>query len=248
MNVIHELVSAARERVKSLTATEPVAKPRGIRFDDALRGKDRLKVIAEFKQASPSLGDIAKRDVVSQVERYVSSGASAVSVLTEPTRFRGTLAHLEEAARAVDVPVLMKDFVVDPAQIRVAASLGARAVLLIVRCLSSTELYELTDACEHYGVVPLVECHDAGELDRAMELEGAVIGVNNRDLETLAVDRSLAPRLCRQIPSHRVVVAESGYLRAAETEELRGLADAVLIGSALMREGDPDAFIKEVIR
>jgi len=248
LNVIHELVAAARERAKNLPALEPAAGPRGIRFDDALRGKNRLKVVAEFKQASPSLGDIAERNVVSQVERYVGSGASAVSVLTEPTRFRGTLAHLEQAARAVDVPVLMKDFIVDPAQIRVAASLGARAVLLIVRCLSSTELGELTDACVRYEVVPLVECHDSEELERALEIEGAVIGVNNRDLETLEVDRSLAPRLCRQIPPHRVVVAESGYERAAETDELRGLADAVLIGSALMRVGDPEAFIKAVIR
>jgi len=110
LNVFDELVAAARERAKSLPATEPVARPRGLRFDDALRGKGRLKVIAEFKQASPSLGDIAVRDAASQARRYVHAGAAAISVLTEPTRFKGAFRHLEAAAQAVDVPVLMKDF------------------------------------------------------------------------------------------------------------------------------------------
>jgi indole-3-glycerol phosphate synthase len=248
MNVLDELVAAARERAKSLPAREPMAKPGGCRFDDALRGKDRMKVIAEFKQASPSLGDIAEVDAASQVRRYVRAGAAAVSILTEPTRFKGSFSHLEEAARAVDVPVLMKDIVIDPAQVRIAAILGARAVLLIARCLSSTELDELTDACNSYGVVPLVECHDASEVERALEIDDAVIGVNNRNLETLSVDRNLAPRLLRRIPPHRVAVAESGYQRVIDIEEIRGLADAVLIGSALMKTDDPERFIKDVVQ
>jgi indole-3-glycerol phosphate synthase len=246
MNVLAELVARARERVQSLPDIEPETKPRGLRFDDALRGKERLKVIAEFKQASPSLGDIAERDVVEQVQCYAEAGASAVSVLTEPSRFRGSLEDLERAARAVPVPVLMKDFVVHPAQIRAAARLGARAALLIVRCLSRSELAELAAACRQYGLVPLVECHNEEEVRRALVIEEAVIGVNNRNLETLEIDRSLARQLLGGIPPDRVAVAESGYEHPSHTHELRGVADAVLIGSALMKGNDPLAFIREV--
>jgi indole-3-glycerol phosphate synthase len=245
---LEQLLASTRRRLKELPACEPAGKRRGLPFDEVLRGKDRLDVIAEFKQASPSLGDIGERDVASQVRRYVRAGASAVSVLTEPTLFRGSLDHLEQAARAIDVPVLMKDFVVDPAQVRAAAHLGAGAVLLIVRCLTPSQLRELASACEHYGLVPLVECHDASEIARAVELEHAVIGLNNRDLDTLVIDRSVVPRLSHEVPHNRVVVAESGYEHPAETAEVRGLVDAVLIGSALMKNDNPEEFIREVMR
>lgn len=248
MSVLEDLVAAARERAKTLPAIEPAGKPRGLGLDDALRGKDRLAVIAEFKQASPSQGAIAERDVVTQVERYVRAGARAVSVLTEPTRFNGSLDHLARAVRAVDVPVIMKDFVIDPAQVRTAARLGAGSVLLIARCLASSELRDLAACCDHYGLVPLVECHDEAEVARALELENAVVGVNNRDLDTLEIDRNLAPRLLRDIPSDRVVVAESGYESPADAEEVRGLADALLVGSALMKQARPERFIREVTR
>lgn len=248
MSVLEELVAAARQRVKNLPEDEPTERPRVLRLDEALRGKKRLDVIAEFKQASPSQGAIADRDVVHQVQRYVRAGARAVSVLTEPTRFRGSFDHLEKAARAVNVPVVMKDFVIDRAQIRVAACLGASSVLLIVRCLSCSELRELAACCHRYGLVPLVECHDRKELDRALELDPVVIGVNNRNLDTMEVDRSLAPRLLREVPPEQVVVAESGYERPEDTEELRGLADAILVGSALMKQDAPEDFIREVVR
>lgn len=248
MSVLEDLVAAARERVKTLPADEPAGKPRGLRFDDALRGKDRLDVIAEFKQASPSLGAIAERDVATQVERYVHAGARAVSVLTEPTRFHGSLDHLAQAVRAVDVPVIMKDFVIDPAQVRSAACLGAGSVLLIVRCLANSELRELAACCDRYGLVPLVECHDEAEVARALELENAVVGVNNRDLDTLEINRNLALRLLRNIPTDRVVVAESGYESPADAEEVRGLADAILVGSALMKQAQPEDFIRELTR
>jgi indole-3-glycerol phosphate synthase len=178
----------------------------------------------------------------------VRAGARAVSVLTEPTRFHGSLDHLVQAVRAVEVPIIMKDFVVDPAQIRTAACLGAGSVLLIARCLPSSQLRELATCCESYGLVPLVECHDEAEVARALELENAVVGVNNRDLETLAIHRDLAPRLLREIPADRVVVAESGYQSPADAEEVRGLADAILVGSALMKQACPEDFIREVAR
>ena len=248
MSVLAELIEAARERARELPDVEPSRRPTGVRFDDALRGKDRLDVIAEFKQASPSLGDIAERDVVEQVGLYVRAGASALSILTEPSRFRGSLDDLERAARAVDVPILMKDFVVHPAQVRAAVRLGARAVLLIVRCLDPAELRDLASACLHYGLVPLVECHDETELENGLMIEEAVLGINNRNLDSLELDRSLAPRLLGNVPKDRVVVAESGYDEPEHTEEIRGLADGVLIGSALMKRGDPAQFLRKVAR
>jgi indole-3-glycerol phosphate synthase len=242
------LVRSARERARNLPNAEPAGKPTGLRFDEALRGKRRLGVIAEYKRASPSLGDIAERDVIEQVGRYVRAGASAVSILTEPSRFRGSLDDLEKAVRTVDVPVLMKDFVVHAAQVQAAARLGARAVLLIARCLEPSELGELASACRSYGLVPLVECHDEAELERGLAVEEAVLGINNRNLDTLAIDRNLAPRLIGRVPNDRVVVAESGYGEPADTDAIRGVFDGVLIGSALMKRDDPAEFLREVTR
>ena len=248
MNVLDELVAAARRRAKDLPNREPSQPPQGSSLYRALRGKERLKVIAEFKQASPSAGAIADKDPASQVKLYAAAGAAAVSVLTEPSRFGGSLDHLEQAVGAVSIPVLMKDFVVDTSQIRIAACLGARGVLLIARCLSDSLLRELASSCHHYGLTALVECHDADEVARALDIPEVVIGVNNRDLDTFEIRRELAPRLLRDIPEERVVVAESGYLRPEDTTELKGIADAVVIGSALMMHDDPAAFIREVTR
>jgi len=247
--LVEDLVRSARERARGLAVREPDGPPSGLSFDAALRGRKeerRIGVIAEFKRRSPSLGDIAEPDLTEQVTRYEDAGASAISVLTEPTRFGGSYEDLYRAARSVEAPVLMKDFVVDPAQVREAARLGARAVLLILRCLSDSDLDELVSACAHYGLTPLLECHEASEIDKALRHDAAVIGANNRDLETLEIDRSLAPRLLAEVPKDRVAVAESGYARAEDVRGLRGVADAVLVGGALMRHEDPAALIREI--
>jgi indole-3-glycerol phosphate synthase len=246
VTLIEDLVARARERARGLSREEPRSAPRTPSFLEAIRGKDRLDVIAEFKKKSPSLGAIADRELEARVKRYEEAGASAVSVLTEPTRFAGSFEDLERAARTVDIPVLMKDFVVDLAQVRVAARLGARAVLLIVRCLERAELEELVSCCAHYGLTPLVECHSEREIEESMRHEGVVTGVNNRDLDTLAIDRSLAPRLLGSVPTDRVVVAESGYESGADVSGVRRLADAVLVGSALMKLEDPAKLIEEI--
>jgi indole-3-glycerol phosphate synthase len=206
-------------------------------------------MIAEFKRKSPSRGSIGEPDLVEQVRRYESAGASAISILTEPTHFGGSYDDLARAAEAVKVPVLMKDFVVDPRQVEEAARLGASAVLLILRCLSDREVEELISACAAHGLTPLLECHRESEIERALSHPQAVIGVNNRDLETLQIDREIAPRLLARAPADRVVVAESGYETVRDARAVRGLADAVLVGSALMRCPDPetlDKFIREI--
>lgn len=247
MGLVEDLVRSARDRARAIAVLEPDGRPSGPSFEAVLRGKHRLDVIAEFKRKSPSLGAIAEPDLVEQVRRYEDGGAAAISVLTEPTRFGGSCEDLSRAARSVDVPVLMKDFVVDPAQVREAARLGARAVLLILRCLSEAHLDELVSACAHYGLTPLLECHTEAEIARALRHEDGVIGANNRDLETLEIDGGLALRLLAEVPRDRVAVAESGYEKADDVRGLRGVADAVLVGGALMRHEDP-AKLEKLIR
>lgn len=248
MSLIEDLVNEARARARELPNQEPVIKSSGQKFRNALRGKYHMSVIAEFKQASPTLGEIAHPNLEAQVTRYVRGGASALSILTEPNRFGGSLEDLERAAGSVDVPLLMKDFVVHPAQIQAAARHGASAVLLIVKCLSRSELNELADACRHYDLVPLIECHSEKELELGLAFEEAVLGINNRNLDTLEIDRSLAARLLPTVPKDRITVAESGYTQPEHVDEIRTIADAVLIGSALMKSENPGAFLREVIR
>lgn len=249
MGLLEDLVRSARERARGIAVREPVERPAGPSLEAVLQGqkeKHRLGVIAEFKRRSPSLGAIAEPDLEEQVRRYEESGAAAISVLTEPTRFGGSYEDLSRAVRSAEAPVLMKDFVVDPAQVREAARLGARAVLLILRCLSEADLDELVSACAHYGLTPLLECHRASEIEKALRYDAALIGANNRDLETLEIDRTQAPRLLAEVPRDRVAVAESGYERAEDVRDLRGLADAVLVGGALMKHEDP-AKLKKLI-
>jgi indole-3-glycerol phosphate synthase len=246
MGLVEDLVRSARERARSLAVLEPERPFSPPLLASVLRGKQSLDVIAEFKRRSPSLGAIADPDLTERVRRYEEAGAAAISILTEPTRFGGSYEDLSRAARAVGAPVLMKDFVVDPAQVTEAARRGAKAVLLILRCLSDADLDELVSASAHYGLTPLLECHRPSEIDRALRHQDAVLGANNRDLETLEIDRGLAPRLLAEVPPDRVVVAESGYEKAEDVAPLRGLADAVLVGGALMRHEEPAKLIREI--
>lgn len=249
--VLDGLLRGAEARAAALARRPPSPEPGFARrpsFRAALSGKDALSVIAEFKRRSPSAGAIRDDDPAARTRAYRDGGAAAVSVLTEPDAFSGSFEDLTSAARASGLPVLMKDFVVREAQIRAGWAAGASAVLLIVRCLEDGELRRLHTAAGSLGLDCLVEVHDARELDRAIALEGAVIGVNNRDLDTLRTDRRRAAALLPRIPPDRVAVAESGYLEPGHLDELRGLADGVLIGSALMRAGDPASFLEAAVR
>jgi indole-3-glycerol phosphate synthase len=247
MSVLRELVEHARARAAALRVPAPEPTGRRASFRDAIAGKAALSVIAEFKRASPSQGAIdADAEVEARVRAYAQAGAAALSVLTEPSRFSGSSDDLRRAAQAVALPCLMKDFVVAPVQVELAAALGASAVLLIVRCLEPSQLADLAAASDALGLTPLVECHSEAELEPALAIDSAVIGVNNRDLDTLAIDPERAPRLLRRIPAERVAVAESGYRAPVDVAPVRGLADAVLIGTALMAQSDPRAFVRGV--
>lgn len=198
-----------------------------------------LSLIAEVKRRSPSQGAIAELEPAAAAQAYAAGGAAAISVLTEPRHFGGALAHLGAAAKAVGLPLLRKDFTVHPQQLREAKAYGASAVLLIVAILG-----EQTGAYLNYattlGLDALVEVHTEAELDLALAHGARLIGVNNRDLKTLRIDLTTAPRLLRRARSRfdGWLVAESGYRTADELRPLQDLADGVLIGSSLAASTD----------
>ena len=245
--VLDGLIEAAHRRARDLVPAAPLSRAERPSLAAALAGRDRLSVIAEFKRRSPSAGPLARGvDLAQRVRAYERGGAAAISVLTEPTGFGGSAADLRRARGVTGLPILMKDFVVAPSQVEEAAHLGASAVLLIARCLAPSTLEDLAAAAGELEVEVLIECADEAELDLALAVPGALIGVNNRDLSTFEVDLARSRDLLARVPRDRVAVAESGFSRPRDTAEVCRVADAVLIGSALMRSEDPAAFLREV--
>ena len=246
--VLQSLVDASRLRAASLPADGRIVRRTRPSFAEALAGRDRIKIIAEFKRSSPSAGALRPGfSAAKQARIYRDAGASALSILTEPTRFNGSPDDLSAAASVVEVPLLMKDFIVDPAQVALGARVGASGILLILRCLDEIQLAGLLAACREHELTPLVECHSPEEVQRAVSIPEAVIGVNNRDLDTLKTDTSTAMKLLKHVPEDRITVAESGYSSPGVIRSLRGMCNAVLVGEALMRSGDPGRFIKEAL-
>src|SRR3954465_9245128 len=217
-------------------------------FNEAL-ARPGISVIAEFKRRSPSAGQLAAEqvDVGAQVAAYERGGAAALSVLTDERHFGGSLADLRAARAACDLPIIRKDFIVDPYQLYEAAVNGADAVLLIVAALSDGDLYALYQEARSIDLDCLVEVHDAEELERALEAGAEVIGVNNRNLDDMSVDIGTTYELMPDVPAGKTVVAESGISGRGELEELdRVGVDAVLIGGALMTAEDPEEKVREL--
>lgn len=214
-------------------------------FAAALR-RPTVAVIAELKRSSPSKGTLdATLDAGSRTRAYVAGGAAALSILTEPTRFGGSLADLRDARAAVTVPLLRKDFVTHEVQVLEARAYGASAVLLIARALEPTRLAELGAAVVAAGMTPLVEVRDEAELAVALAVPRAVIGVNNRDLETLVIEPEVGARMIPQVPAGRIAIYESGIADRGGVERAAALgADAVLVGSSLSVSGDAEAVIR----
>ena len=205
-------------------------------------------VIAEVKRRSPSKGDLAAIcDPAALAVQYAAGGAAAISVLTEERRFGGSLADLRAVRAAVDVPVLRKDFVVTDYQLVEARAAGADLVLLIVAALEGDLLARLHDSARELGLSVLVEVHDEAEAERAVELGAELVGVNARNLKTLAVDDSTFGRLAPLVPDDRVKVAESGVTGPGDVKRfvIEG-ARAVLVGEALVRDGDPRRAVDEM--
>ena len=227
--------------LERLAADQAPARP----FAAALDGP-AVGVIAEVKRRSPSRGDLNPGLVASELATaYERGGAAAISVLTEPTSFRGSPADLSDVACTVALPVLRKDFIVHEVQILESRALGASAVLLIARALEPRSLPRLVEAARASGIEPLVEVRTRGELARALDSGARVIGINARDLETLVVDENVPLELIAHVPGDIVAIAESGITERAGVEAAaRAGANAVLVGSALSTARDPEQAVR----
>ena len=257
MNILERLAAHAKERVALAEQACPLEtiRQKASRmekgdgsFEKALK-RPGLSFICECKKkASPSRGVIAEDFPYLQIAReYQTAGADAVSVLTEPKWFLGSDRYLREIAETVSLPCLRKDFTVDEYMIYEAKLLGASAVLLICSILSSRQLREYLQVCETLGLSALVETHDEGEVDMALEAGARIIGVNNRNLRDFSVDMENSRRLREQIPAEVLFVSESGVKTAADAAALREIgADAVLVGEAMMRAKDKRAMLAEL--
>ena len=216
-------------------------------FIGALR-KPNLAVIAEMKQRTPSMGVLSQEYRPADLAHaYADGGAAAISVLTHMAGFGGRVEHIRMARAATRLPILRKDFVTDPYEIAESRACGADAVLLIVAALERAQLKDLIALTRSRGIAALVEVHDQAETEAAVEAGAQVIGINHRDLKTFSVDLGMTERLRKLVPKEVVLVAESGIHTAADARRMREAgADAILVGEALMRAGDPAAQIREL--
>ncbi len=254
MGVLDEIVAGVREDLAPRVASLPLSE-----LKDAVRHlpptrdplprfrAPELAVISEVKRSSPSKGALADiPDPAALALRYQAGGAAAISVLTELRRFNGTLDDLVAVRSAVDVPVLRKDFIVTEYQLYEARAAGADLALLIVAALGDDELRHLLEVCRWLMLTPLVEVHTPEETERAVASGAALIGVNNRNLQTLEVDLGQFEKLAGLIPPDRLKVAESGILGVADVERVaRAGADVILVGEALVRTGDPQRAVAD---
>ncbi len=255
MGMIEELVEAARAGVERRRAEVPLEelerrlgdRPEQRPFGEALV-RPGLSLIAEFKRRSPSAGEIrADVDPAQVVSAYEQGGAAALSVLTDARHFGGSLEDLREVRAACALPVLQKDFIVDPYQVLEAAAAGADAVLLIVAALRQDQLSQLYGEARGLDLDVVVEVHGEKELEAALTVDADVVGINNRNLDDFTVDVQTTFELMPDVPAGKTVVSESGISDRGTLEELERVGvDAVLIGEALMRAEDPAAKVREL--
>ena len=255
MNVLDRIVDDTRDEVARRREEVPLARleaalgdrPEARPFQEALT-RPGVSVIAEHKRRSPSAGRIREGATVTEVvQAYERGGAAALSILTEPFHFGGSLDDLREALAGTELPILRKDFIVDPYQLYESAAVGADAILLIVAVLDPDHLYDLLREARDLDLDAVVEVHDERELEVALDVEADVLGLNNRDLNDFSVDIDRTYELLADVPAGKTVVAESGYSSRDQLEELERVGvDAVLIGETLMRAPDVEAACLEL--
>ena len=218
-------------------------------FKAAISAPDRIALIAEIKSTSPSAGIIREKvDPVSIGRIYEENGAVAISLVTDNPFFGGDISQLPRLKETLSLPLLRKDFVIDPIQVRESFLYGADAILLIARLLSSQQLRDLLSACREFGLSPLTEIHDIHDLEKAVECGARIIGINNRDLDTFKVDIRTTLDLAPLIPKSCVVISESGITTQQDIRLLKKTAvDAVLVGTSLMKSKNIAAKIRELV-
>jgi indole-3-glycerol phosphate synthase len=250
MRVLAEILERKRAELPEIRALSLPAPPPRRPFDLRRSAGSGLGLIAEIKRRSPSAGPLSTElGVADRARVYASSGADAISVLTDAQYFDGAWSHLGEARAAQSLPLLCKDFVIDEAQLDAARAFGADAVLLIVRCLEPTRLPTLLAAAAERELDALVEVATEEEADRALEAGATLVGVNARDLDTLAMDPARAGRVLDRLGTGVVRVHLSGLAAAADVERVaKSGVDAALIGEALMRQADPSALLATLRR
>lgn len=252
--MLDDIIAATHRRIRTLdrATLRHLAVDRAPRlvarsFEAALT-RPGINVVAEVKRRSPSRGELAPDlDPVTQAAAYEAGGAAAISVLTEPEFFSGSLDDLEAVARSVEIPVLRKDFIIDSAQVWESKLAGADALLLIAAALDDDQLAKLLQETEGAGLDALVEVHTAEEADRATSAGARIIGVNNRDLATFTVDLATAESLAGRVSAATARVAESGIHTGADAARMGAAGyTAVLVGEALVRADDPAALVAEL--
>jgi indole-3-glycerol phosphate synthase len=243
-------VAAAKTNVSESQLRDELASAPPVRnFFAALDGRGTIRLIAEVKKASPSKGVIREDFRPVEIARtYQEHGAACISVLTDGPHFQGSLDYLRQIRAAVDLPVLRKDFIIDPYQVLQARVAGADAVLLIAECLNDGQLQTLHDEIVALGMMPLVELYEPANLPRVLAIGARLVGINNRDLRTFEVDLEHTIRMRREIPPDRRVVGESGIRSRADVEQLQNAGvDAMLVGETLMARADIGAAADELL-
>jgi indole-3-glycerol phosphate synthase len=250
--VKHEEVAAARKK-RSLEAVREDAFARVLTrdFEAALRGRiaaGKPAVIAEIKKASPSKGVLRDDFIPADIaQSYAEHGAACLSVLTDRQFFQGSTEYLKQARASCDLPVLRKDFMVDPYQVYESRFMGADCILLIAACLSDAQMTELEAIAMLLGMAVLVEVHDAAELQRALKLKTRLIGINNRNLRSFEVSLDTTLGMMKDVPADRLLVTESGILKREDVLRMRAAGvHAFLVGEAFMRADEPGEALAEL--
>ncbi len=256
MNKLQEIVAYKHQEIETIIPLTKKLRASALMRNDfagfrsALdRGPDQLGVIAEVKKASPSAGVIDENfDPVRQAQRYIDGGASCMSILTDEKYFQGHLSYLTQISKTSPIPLLRKDFMVHECQIYEAIISGADAILLIVACLEDDLLKHLYETAKDFQLDVLVEVHDLPEMERALNIQADLIGINNRNLKTFTTDLSTTETLAEEVPDEVLLVSESGIKDPLDAQQvLNAGANAVLIGEALMRANNPTAELQHYL-
>jgi indole-3-glycerol phosphate synthase len=258
-DILDKIVAVKREEVAASLRQKPMAVVRADAesrvltrdFEGAMRAKiaeGQAAVIAEIKKASPSKGVIREDFIPADIaQSYAEHGAACLSVLTDKDFFQGQVDYLKQARASCDLPVLRKDFMVDPYQVYEARVMGADCILLIAACLTDAQMAEMEAIARNLDMAVLVEVHDAAELQRALKLKTPLVGINNRNLRTFEVSLDTTIGMLKDVPADRLLITESGILQQADVQKMRDAnVHAFLVGEAFMRAADPGKALAEL--